>query len=445
MDGNYEPHGGCKVVMQDRSPEVLISGPSGTGKSMACLFKLAMIADNCPGSRTLIVRKTRASCTESVLVTLENQVLPPNCSALQGAARENRHVYRFPNKSEIVVGGMDNPDRIMSTEYDVIYAAEATELSEEDWEKLSTRLGRLHKVKYQQMLGDCNPSAPSHWLKQRCDRGDCRMIESRHEDNPLLYERRVNEWTSIGTSYLARLDNLTGARKERLRYGRWVAAEGVVYEDWDTSIHLIDKLRIPPDWRLIRAIDFGYQNPFVCAWIAIDHDGRMYVYRYTYYTKRLVEDHAREIVALTGREPIEATIADHDAEDNATLKRHGVPTRLARKEIQLGIKAVAARLRVAGDGRPRLFIVRDALVERDDDLVESGRPWTIEQEFDLYAWPKASSGRAMKEVPVDKDNHGMDILRYAVRYVDGIGSPSTGGDRLGTLHTASRRSLMRAV
>jgi len=431
--------------MLDQSPEVLISGPSGTGKSMACLFKLAMVADGCAASRSLIVRKTRASCTESVLVTFENQVLPAGYSVMQGVSRENRHIYRFPNRSEIVVGGMDNPDRIMSTEYDIIYVAEATELTEEDWEKLSTRLGRHQKVPYQQMLGDCNPSAPTHWLKLRCDRKDCKMVESRHEDNPLLYDRNTKAWTSVGAQYLARLNNLTGVRKERLRHGRWVAAEGVVYDGWDARKHLIDRFHIPDSWRRIRAIDYGYQNPFVCLWLAVDGDGRMYVYRYIYHTKRLVEDHARQIREYTRREAIEATVADHDAEDNATMRRYGVTTRLAHKQIRLGIEAVAARLRDAEDGKPRLFVLRDSLVELDTDLVESGRPWTMEQEFDVYAWPKSSTGRAVREVPVDTDNHAMDALRYAVRYVDGVVSIGQREDRLASLHLPSRRAMLRAV
>lgn len=271
------------------------------------------------------------------------------------------------------------------------------------------------------------------------------MVESRHEDNPLLYDRRTQAWTSVGASYLARLDNLTGVRKERLRYGRWVAAEGVVYDGWDVRRHVVDRFHIPDSWRRIRAVDYGYQNPFVCLWIAIDNDGRMYVYRYTYHTKRLVEDHARQIRELSRRELIEATVADHDAEDNATMRRYGVVTRLAHKQIRLGLEAVAARLRDGPDGKPRLFVLRDSLVELDNDLVESGRPWTLEQEFDVYTWPKSSTGRAVREVPVDTDNHAMDALRYAVRYVDGVVSIGQGVDRLAALHLPSRRAMLRAV
>jgi hypothetical protein len=72
-------------------------------------------------------------------------------------------------------------------------------------------------------------------------------------------------------------------------------------------------------WRKIRAIDFGYVNPFVCQWWAIDNDGRMFRYRELYMTGRTVKDHADKINLLSSGESYEATICDHDAEDRATL------------------------------------------------------------------------------------------------------------------------------
>jgi hypothetical protein len=340
------------------------------------------------------------------------------------------------------VGGMDNADRIMSTEFDVIYVAEATELREDEWEKLATRL-RHNVVPYQQLLADCNPHAPTHWLKQRCDGGACKMWESRHEDNPTLFDEEAGEYTADGIEYLHRLDSLTGVRKERLRYGRWVTAEGVVYDEWDARKHLVDRFDIPPGWRRIRAIDFGYTNPFVCLWIACDPDGRAFVYRYLYRSQALVEDMARRIVQLTeARESIEATICDHDAEGNATLRRHGVPTTNAVKPIASGIEAVQSRLRDAGDGQPRLFVLRDSLVDADLSLCETKRPYMLEQEFDTYSWPKTVDGKPVKELPVDCDNHALDALRYGVMYLDG------GVRRSPTIkvpHRASRRDMLRRV
>jgi phage terminase large subunit len=238
------------------------------------------------------------------------------------------------------------------------------------------------------------------------------MLESRHEDNPRLFDEQGNQ-TEQGAAYLAKLDALTGVRYQRLRKGVWAAAEGLVYE-FDAAIHLLDAFPIPSTWRRIRSIDFGYSNPFVCQWWALDNDDRMYLYREIYRTQRTVAVHAKQIRALSDGERYEGSVADHDAEDRATLQAEGVGTAPAEKAISPGIQAVAERLKVAGDGKPRLFILRDALVERDEALAEAKKPCCTWEESSVYVWPKGIDGRPLKEVPVDADNHGMDAMRYAV-------------------------------
>ena len=43
-----------------------------------------------------------------------------------------RQAYHYPNGSEVVVGGLDKPSKVMSTEYDLVYVQEAIELFEND-------------------------------------------------------------------------------------------------------------------------------------------------------------------------------------------------------------------------------------------------------------------------------------------------------------------------
>lgn len=397
-------------------PEVLLVGAAGTGKTLAILLKLNRLMWQHPSARALIVRKVRADLAQSILVTYERDVLGFDNPICAGVGREHRQSYRYPNGSEVVVGGMDRPGKILSAEYDFIYPAEAVEFEEEDWETFVMR-NRNGVLPFQQVLGDTNPGAPQHWLKQRCDSGRTRLLNSFHHDNPAFWDGA--DWTERGRDYvLGKLQRLTGVRRARYLDGKWVIAEGAVYGDWNEAVHLVDRFAIPASWRRIRACDFGYTNPFVMLWIAIDPDGRMFVYRELYMTQRVVEDHAAQIRALSEGERIEATVADHDAEDRATLARHGITTLPARKEIGVGIQAVQQRLRDAGDGKPRLFVFKDALVEADAALREAKRPLCLRDEFPGYVWAKAPDGKPQKETPVDLDNHALDALRYAVRYVD---------------------------
>lgn len=419
----YFPRGSALDVLRCKADEFMLDGPAGTGKSRVCLEKLNALAEKYAGCRLAIVRKFRAAITETALVTFEQHV-KPRCD-VHNQQRRVRQSYQYPNGSEIVIAGIDNPVKLMSAEFDAIYVQEATELTLNDWEFLSTRL-RNGVVPYQQLFGDCNPGPPSHWLKKRMDAGLTTRVLSRHEDNPRLFTPS-GSMTPFGQTYLARLDKLTGPRRERLRFGRWAAAEGMVFEAWDEAVHVIEPFEVPADWRRIVSIDFGFTNPFVCQWWAIDPDGRMYLYRELYRTRRTVRDHAAQIGALTGSEHIEAWVCDHDAEDRATLEQElNIRTIGADKAVSRGIQDVNQRLTAQDDGRPRLFLMRGALVERDPLLIDestglSEKPTCTAEEVDGYVWAKGAGGESLKEQPVKENDHGVDPMRYAVRYVEGHG------------------------
>lgn len=407
---SYAPRGGARTLLTCRDPEVLLEGPAGTGKTFAGLWKLHLAALKYPGMHGLLLRKTLVSLKASTLVTFRERVayVGSNVTFWTAKSDESAH-YAYPNGSKIYVGGMDNPAKIMSTEYDMVLWDEATDGALDEWEALQTRL-RYGVMPYQQSIACVNPQAPTHWLNERANAGRITRILSRHEDNP-----------TVTADYLARLDALTGVRRARLYLGNWAVAEGAVYEGtWDRATNLIDRIPIPYDWPRYLAVDFGYTHPFVCQWWAEDPDGRLYRYREIYATRRLVEDHARDIRAYsrwdapTDREPIpRAIICDHDAEDRATLDKYlGLMTTPAHKSVRDGIQAVAARLRTAGDGKPRLYLLRDSLVTRDPYLVEAKQPTCTEEEVESYIWDRN------KEQPVKDHDHGMDTLRYMVAHRD---------------------------
>lgn len=424
----YAPRGSAVEVMECQDPEVLLSGPAGTGKSRAALEKMHLLALANPGMRGLIVRKTLASLGSTALVTWREHVVPEALQAglvrFYGGSPQESASYRYKNGSTIVVGGMDKATRIMSSEYDVVYVQEAIELTENDWESITTRL-RNGKIKgFQQVIADTNPDTPTHWLNQRCARGTTTLLESRHEDNPVLYDE-AGQLTPVGASYMAKLDALTGVRYQRLRRGVWCAAEGLIFDEWDPAVHLIDSFRPPDDFTRWMSVDFGYVHPMAIQWWAEDGEGRLYLYREIHYTHRTVDQHARHALSLVtdkdGRwtEPRpRGIIADHDAEGRVVFEREfGMSTRPARKAVTEGLQAVQVRLRPAADGRPRLFIMRDALVERDPELEEAKKPLCTKDEIVGYIWD-TGGGKKPKEQPVKEDDDGVDAMRYMVAECD---------------------------
>jgi PBSX family phage terminase large subunit len=399
--------------------EVLAEGPAGTAKTRTILEMLDFVARKYKGARILIVRKTRTSMTHSVMATYERFVKRADVHF-----HTTDQAYQFSNGSKIAVGGMDNPTKMLSSEWDIIYWNEATEGTENEWETLSTRL-RGGIVPYQQQIGDCNPDVANHWLNQRASTDKMTRIVTRHEDNPLYWNADKGEYTEEGKRYVEGvLDKLSGVRLLRYRLGIWASREGLVYDLFDRNVHVIRRDQLPHLRTHYRAIDFGFSNPFCCQFWGADYDGRLYLYKEIYYTQRTVKVHSEKIHEVSSGISYLDTIADHDAEDRATLAENDIATTAAKKAIRPGIDAVIERLKIQGDGKPRIFIVEDALVELDLSLHDRGLPTCTLDEFGSYSWPLSKPDRNDKEVPLDAYNHGLDALRYMVAHADGYGIDS---------------------
>lgn len=415
----FQAYGAAAELWRYKGHEAILSGPYETGKTFSALQKLNALLCKYPFTRALMLRQTYASLVNSAVITYEQKVLayPPDDpkSVVQKLGRNHPEAYFYPNGSALILGGLDNPAKFLSAEFDYIYVNQAEELSLNDWEIIVGRAtGRAGNAPYPQIIADCNPGPPSHWILSR---ESLRLFESRHEDNPVLYNHETNEWTAQGKQTLEILDGLTGLRYKRGRLGLWVAAEGQVYE-YDPSTHLVDWFEIPKSWPRFRVIDFGYTNPFVCQWWAIDDDGRMYMYRELYHTHRTVRVHAEQITELSKGEVYLDTVCDHDAEGRATLEEHEIYSVAAKKSILVGIESVEERLKNADDGQPRIFFLRNALVEPDISLMNAHKPYKTVDEFGSYVYPSSRKGRALQETPVKLNDHGMDCVRYGVQYLE---------------------------
>jgi phage terminase large subunit len=302
---------------------------------------------------------------------------------------------------------------------------------------------RASVVPYQQLIGDCNPDKPTHWLKLREAQTLTKFYHSTLRDNPKYFHgtykgKFYEEWTPIGQAYHDRMDRLTGVRRSRLFLGLWVAAEGVVYERWDPLVNRIYSSQLPENWQewpRYWAIDWGFIHPI--AWgeyIENPRNGQLILINQIYKTKLLVEDMAKMVAsAVNGRMP-RAIICDHDATDRATFEKHiaiamgqtKMLTVPAYKHISTGIQNLDARIapHPRWDGQPGFLVVRDSLCHPvDSELKEAGLPTCMEEEPDGYVWDVKENDKANSkkdEIPIDKDNHGVDHARYMAAFVDDL-------------------------
>jgi len=293
--------------MHDTSDQILLSGTFGAGKSLIGCQKGHMLNTRFPGNRGLIVRKAFADVRSSTIKqTLLEEVIPESHIVEHN---KGEHVIEHltgqtdragdPVTAEIHYHGLDSgrktgsddlPRKIGSMEFGWIFVDEGTELGLGEWNQLLGRLrfngrrqsGQWFTVPTQQIFTATNPAGPSHWMYELfyTDKGD---------GETEVYEMKLTENPGVDEAYVNRLrNNLSGIYKERYFEGKWVGSEGQIYGEYDPTLHLLHPDDLPGDWtvnresefsatgercyfvdppaswRVYRAVDFGYTNPFVC-------------------------------------------------------------------------------------------------------------------------------------------------------------------------------------
>jgi len=257
-------------LMRSRESRILLHGPLSCGKTRGALEKMRAACLKYDRCRWLLLGLVRKWLTKSALVTWEEKVIVKGELIPDRVQRDRRSQYRFPNGSIIDVAGLDDPQSVLSTEYDGAIVIEANNVPRATIEILDGRL-RYGRMPYQQLMMDCNPQSPRHWLYKamhdivkREDGSEGPWLKGmafRHTDNPALYNSDGTR-TKYGNDYLPRIYQYTGVRFARYVEGRWVQAEGVVYDRWDEALNIVPRFKPPSDWRRVWSIDFGYTNPF---------------------------------------------------------------------------------------------------------------------------------------------------------------------------------------
>ena len=85
---------------------------------------------------------------------------------------------------------------------------------------------------------------------------------------------------------------------ESRRYGKFGDEGGLVYPEFDESVHVVDPFKVPVDWYDNISIDPGLHNPLSCHFYAVDYDGNIYVIAEHYESGRDIDHHAERIRAI---------------------------------------------------------------------------------------------------------------------------------------------------
>ena len=438
-DHEWRPHPRQEAFMQSTADEALLGGAAGGGKSDALIADAVRLMDH-PKYSAILFRRTYPE--------LEMSLIQRSRELLSGSATYNqtRKTWTFPSGARLVFGALEHEStvhRFQSAQFPWIGFDELTSFTAYQYDFLISRNRNVHGFP-NVIRSATNPGDVGHfWVKKR-------FIDPMPANTKAWFVRkglddvRVDEGTPRSRSrryfpslvtdnltlmagdpdYIYRLEQLPPRERAMFLEGNWqLAAEGLVYEGFNPEVHVVDPFPIPRDWRRYRSIDFGTVNPFVCQWWAVDGDDRLYLYRELYEAQRLITELGPEIHALTEKEHISATVADHDAQERLQLERnHQIRTIPAWKELLPGIQAVTKKLQPDIEGRPGITVFRDCVVRVDQKLRSERKPTSTQEEFGLYQWAPVTEGHAPKEEPLKKDDHGMDGTRYMVTFLERLKS-----------------------
>lgn len=398
-----------------RGRESVLEGPADTGKSRACLELLHAAMEKYPGARGAMIRKTRKSLTTTAMETYEKWVRPEGASRLWGEQE-----YRYPNGSKIYLLGMDDPEKVKSLEADLVYVQEVSELNEDDWEILTTRVtGRGAVMPYTRLFADMNPTDPAFHLYAREAAGKVRFFQVRHADNPTVTPERI-----------AALADLTGYRRDRLFLGLRVSAEGRYFEEWDPEEHVVEPFKVPAHWVRWTAVDYGFAAPFCALFFARNPSTRV-----VYVTRELYAPGLRDTQQA---DLITARIAQERAglkipEDARLYVRHAADPSMFAKRNESGQPSIAdeyarrgVRLFPAPNNRRNGWAtVRRALAEKRlrvfatcANLIRTLPAMVVD--------PLDPEDLADEVKGVKTEDHAVDALRYGLM-VEGM--PGRGGAR----------------
>ena len=401
--------------------EILVRGPARCGKSTLILEWIITQMFKHRGLQVLITRAFSVdldAVRQNILDLCKYNFADP-LSSIRTRGGAKFHTIEI-NGGAMELKGIDRPGSQLGAGYDVVIHSQAEQVKKEQIDVINSRCSPASQnwvedgIARSLVIYDVNPNRLDHWI-ERAIKDGLKHIDMDFIDHPAYFTEDGTE-TELYQRVYSRLSRLEGVWRKRLLEGKAANPEGAIFELQDC--HLLQKLprNFKKTHQFYRGFDFGMKDPSVILWFAVHRSrGDVIVFR----EWRRVGVDTIEMGAAAKRytdEPVTATIIDNDENLQSILQKNcGIPTQLASKgpnSIASGITLIQHRLKKAVDGEDGGLYFYDSPVERDAKLIADNQPLTVVQESELYAWAENA------DKPIDQHNHGWDVIRYVLDYLE---------------------------
>lgn len=364
-------------------------GAVRSGKSFASLLRFEGFVKDGPAGDFAIIGKSRDTIKRNILYPLRD-MLGERFQFSLGKGEATLY-----NRTIHIIGANDEraEHKIRGVTLAGAYVDEITIIPESVFVMLQGRLS----VPGAKLFGTTNPDSPFHWLKtnfiDRANELDIKQWTFNLDDNPSLDSSFKN---NLRKEY-------QGLWYDRYILGRWVLAEGTVFDFFDRSKHVIEYPPGAAEYYVV-GVDYGTTNPTAYALIGCSSK----VYPNRWLEKEYYWDSKKTLRQKTDTEY---------AEDlKKFLQGYNVRT------IYIDPSAVSFRVELTRQGF-------SGLVEAENEVLDGIRYHSMQlsngtfkvchnctkaiEEYGTYRWDPKSAVRG-EDKPLKENDHMMDAIRYAL-------------------------------
>jgi len=433
VDGVIPSSPKIKRFFKARSREVLVSGPRNCTKSYTIWKLLCFYHENIPNLKSCIVRNEAKTIARTVMNTFVRMLKypepksPRNPFTIVGGLNYPSRIV-WDNGGITELGGMDDSEKVLGGDYHLCwYNQVERELKEKSYADLvgcmvGHRAGKLPSwVRWRwRMICDANPGSPSHFLYRRhTEEGSLDWYDFNHRDHPVLFDWKNNCKTEEGMYVLEDLMSVypEGYMRDRMVYGIWCGAEGMVYSMWNEDIHvrLLSRDDFGPETTWRWSIDIGGRDPHVIGIFAQVGETH-YLFKEICMSMKKISDvieKAESLCKLYNIPKPAAVFIDWNVKEfQLQLEEKGYPVVLADKDIHSGVETMKQAL-----ADRNLIVNKHSLEDRDPLLMSN--PQGLKEEITSYTHkpPDKRSGTLKDDLPdMTKGNdHFCDLTRYYLK------------------------------
>jgi PBSX family phage terminase large subunit len=376
-------------------------GSVRSGKTYASIVAWGKFIMQAPPGELMIVGRTSEAIVRNVVKPMQ-ELYKGYVSWAPG-----KRILTLCDREVWVVGAADEraAGKIQGSTLIGAYVDEISLIPRSFFDMLLSRLS----LEGARLFGTTNPDSPFHWLKEKLDQADGKYLKFWHfdlNDNPYLPQGYVD---NIKRSY-------SGLWYKRFIEGKWVLAEGTIYDFFDSKKHVIDFPTSMAKFHVV-GIDYGTTNPTAFVLIGVNPNSYPNVWVESEYywdskaknRQKTDYEYAEDLKKFIGGKNIRAVYLDPSAASfKAELRRIGIDDIYdANNDVLDGIRFVSTQI---ASGRVTVCASCTNLIK----------------EFGTYCWDEKSRKLGIDK-PLKENDHLLDALRYGLynALFDSEGSLST--------------------